>query len=86
MRNRLVVPPGLSPKETAVLLRHIGAINEKFFGGEELNGDGYYSIPIGDPVVSKKIVEALKCLCDLVGIPAYIGRDIGCWRLGIVWE
>jgi hypothetical protein len=65
----------------------VGAINQKFFEDQELYGDGYHTVLDGEnPSVAKRIVEALARLCHVAGIPAYIGRDVGCWRLGIVWE
>jgi hypothetical protein len=85
--NRFTIPHGLAPEEQRLFLGHVEAINLKFFGDEELYGDGYYMVPdVENSSVAQKIVEVLKKLCDTAGIPAYIGKDIGCWHLGIVQE
>jgi hypothetical protein len=84
LQNRLVVPVALGPKEEDIFLRHVAAVNERFFADEDLNGDGFYEIPEdGNPVLAKKIAEGLQKLCDLTGVPALIGRDAGCWRIAL---
>ena len=87
MQIFFTIPAGLDSNERRLLLLHVHLINEKFFGDVELYGDGYHNIPDGDnPSAAKKIVEALQRLCEVAGIPVYIGRITGCWLLGIVWE